>query len=247
LLGTALEGARYNAETRWPAGFVPAGAHDVTCHPARRDRDACRAFTYRVGRARPGTLRLWTIQPFAVWERLRRCQALYVDSVLSDQDFLTQYDWMREQMARRLQDYQGHSPWWAWFRPKPDLRRWHACCAAAGSRGVRLELAVPAERVLLSNEATWLCVLNGWYLGRTRAEYEAWNREIERESLDDSAGRLPEPWAARVVASWEHIFDIEALAAGDEWSDAVQATFERLELADVVAVTEFTAREHGRL
>jgi hypothetical protein len=159
------------------------------------------------------------------------------------QDFLPLYDWMREQMAGRLAGYQGHYPWWAWSRPKPDLRRWYSRCYPTGTPCVRLELAIPRERVLLSNESTWIVVLNRWYLALTGTEDEQWEAELAAQNLDPLASSLPEPWHSRRLASWERIFDLEALAAGGSWStDRVQATFERLELADVVEVTEFTTR-----
>lgn len=75
-----------------------------------------RSRTYRVGKARPGTVCRWTIQPPAIWESLRRTGHLYVDlAQYSDPAFLVrhreEYDWMREQMAQRLPGYQGHYPW----------------------------------------------------------------------------------------------------------------------------------------
>lgn len=202
---------------------------------------------YRVGRPRPGTLRLWAFHEPFVWERLQQHGYLYFDLAHHDDpEFilacLPQYDWMREQMAQRLPGYRGHYPWWAWFRPKPDLRRWGRWMHPPGTPFVRLELALEPGRVLLSVEPAWVMVLNRGYIGIDRADYIAWDAGVEEAGIDDLKWPLPEPWQTRVVSSWERIFDVEALTQGDEWSDAVQATFERLDLADVVAVTEFAAR-----
>ncbi len=75
-----------------------------------------RAVTYRIAKARPGTVRLWTIQPLALWERLRENGTLWVDP--SHEEFSkvlrAEYDWMCRQMERRLPEYEGHYPWWAY-------------------------------------------------------------------------------------------------------------------------------------
>lgn len=199
-------------------------------------------------RARPGTVRLWTIQPVAVWDELRCRQSLYVDLHRMDEshwfeDLHWQYDWMREQMARRLPHYEGHYPWWAYLRPKPDLRQMMWDIGPCGARYVRLELAIEPCRLLLSNLEAWF---NGmWdhgYVAIDHADYDAWAMQLRHEGYRPSEWPLPEPWHSRRVASWERIFDLELLAGGNAWTDMVQATFERLELSDVVAVTEFTAR-----
>jgi len=207
-----------------------------------------RATTYRVGKPRPGTLRLWSIQPLTTWEQLRRHQSLYVDlDKIDDPDFilnyLWMYDWMREQMAQRLPHYGGHYPWWAYFRPKPDLRRRAWDMGPLGTRYVRLQLAIGAERVLLSNLEAWFSGIGiDWYVQTDEADGEAWDAEWERHGLALYEDSLPEPWQSRKTTSWERIFDVDALAGGGWWEDQVQATFERLDLADVIAVTEFTAR-----
>jgi hypothetical protein len=205
--------------------------------------------THRVGRAQPGTVRLWSIQPLAVWEQHRRHQHLYVDLswIDGDQyllDHLWMYDWMREQMAQRLSGYGGHYPWWAHFRPKPDLRRRIWEIEPYGSRHVRLETAIDTERVLLSNlEAWWHGIGERWYVPIDDADGDAWHAEMQRQGRLLCEWPLPEPWHSRRAASWERIFDVDTLARGGWWPDSgVQATFERLDLADVVGVTEFTAR-----
>src|SRR5688572_14841583 len=103
--------------------------------------------TYRVGTPWPGTLRLWTFHEPSVWERLQQNGHLFIDLAYQDDPdfilaFLPQYDWMREQMVQRLPTYEGHYPWWAWFRPKPDLRRWGWRLFQPGTPSVRLELAL---------------------------------------------------------------------------------------------------------
>jgi hypothetical protein len=205
-----------------------------------------------VHRPRTGAIRLWTVQPKLVWESLLKRGELYVDltqieTPIEAAPYAWAYDYMREQMAQRLPNYQGHYPWWAWFDPKPDLRRAvFRRYAPPGTRAVRLKLAIPAERVLLSNYQAWFCVLNRWqlWLGDEEAEppeFEsvAARQQAEADRAAEPVWPLSAPWQFRIVPSWERMFDLEATRSG--WGSEVQATFERLELADVVAVTEFTA------
>lgn len=192
-----------------------------------------------MNKARP--VRLWTIQPRAVWERLRRDRTLWVDPTdpAFSHDFREDYDWMRGQMRRRLPGYGGHYPWWA-YDYKLDLRSFRH--RRGQGQWVRLALALPPERVLLSAYGAWHFVLNRWHLPHAAddAGYEresaAWDAELAAHKLDPYATQpLPEPWHSRMVASWERIFDVDDLRE----TNTIQACFERLDSADVVGVTPF--------
>ncbi len=236
---------RYTGEEPIEEDCEPQNSMSSTVRALGEGQPFEHAVTHRLGRPRPGTLRLWTIQEWAAWEGLRQHGTLRVDPTRAGPDFPPYpwaYEWMRGQMARRLSSYEGYYPWWAWCRPKPDLRRWHAHCIPSGTRGVRLELAVPAEHVLVSHESLWHFVLNRWCLLLTEPEELAWDAQLMPTGLHPYDQCLPEPWFSRVIASWERIFDLEAVEATGAWSPALQATFERLDLADVIAVTEFTGR-----
>ena len=202
--------------------------------------------SYRVNKRRPGTLRLWTLQQFHVWEALRQQGELFVDlALIRDFDFWQEpYNWMRVQMAQRIPGYGGRYPWWAYDYPL-DLRAYRYLIGPPHTRHVRLELAVPREHVLLSTYGGWHSVLSRWYLpdAADEAAYEAqrraWESELAAHGVDKGRVRpLPEPFESRLVASWERIFDVERYRE----RETIQATFERLALADVVRVTEFTAR-----
>ena len=205
-----------------------------------------KAITYSLGRARPGMVRLWTIQPLSTWERLREQRTLWADPTGEAffQEFRDSYDWMCQQMRHRLPGYQGHYPWWA-YEHKPDLR--HHQTASLG-RFVRLELVLPPARVLLSAYGAWHYVLTPGYLPQAveESEYEreraAWEEELRRHGLDRYTDRpLPEPWFSRMTASWECIFDVDDLRP----TNTIQACFERLNLEDVVKVTVFTPRQRA--
>lgn len=201
-----------------------------------------RAATHRVGRFRPGRMRLWTIQPLWVWDRLREQGTLWSDPTGEEgfeEAFRNAYDWMRGQMNRRLPGYGGRYPWWA-YEHKPDLRSYYHGPGAS----VRLELALPPERVLLSAYGAWHYVLNPMYLpravedGEYERESDAWDEELERHGLNPYQVSLPEPWHTRMTASWERIFDVDDLRD----TNTIQACFEWLDLEDVVRATFFTPR-----
>lgn len=188
-------------------------------------------------------MRVWTIQPLEAWERLQASRALYADGRRIWPEFRCAFQWMREQILQRIPGYAGRYPWWAWAHPRPDLRR--AGYLPRSTRGVRLELELPGREVLLSSFDAWHIVLNQGYLALDEAEFDDFYRRFEAEVAEPHIWPPPEPWHTAIVASWERIFDLEALAANSNWNGPVshvQAAFERLRLQDVRHVTCFVAR-----
>lgn len=200
----------------------------------------------RIGKPKDGTIRLWTIQPMEVWESLCREKILLVDPehprCSYKVEYRDAYDWMREQMKCRLPSYEGNCPWWA-YDYKMDLRSYRYQTYPPNERYVRIELAVPVEKVLICAYEAWFWVLNKWYLAEgTDEEFfqngKRWEEEAKRAGVNlRTLGPLPEPWQSQMVASWQRIFDL------DFWRDdtVMQATFEKLQLDEVVAITEFTS------
>ena len=203
-------------------------------------------------RPKPDTLRLWTIQPPHVWEALRQYGTLLVDPAHPDfggheKSFGLAYDWLRGQMQKRIPGYANHYPWWA-YEHFLDLRfyRWHT--GQFGQRRVRLELAVPKEKVLLSAYGDWHTVLSRGYLPEAldwdayEREWDAWDAQAYGNVpfLEKRYFPLAEPWQTLLEQSWERIFDVNARRP----TNTIQANFERLELSDVVSVTAFTSRRN---
>lgn len=198
-----------------------------------------------------GTARLWTIQPLDVWEKLQAEGELYVDSNHTElfdggsRSFQEAYDWMREQMAKRTVGYGGRYPWWA-FTQRPGMRKNKRAWGRLGQKYARLELAVAQDRVLLSARGPWCDVLCYNYLPPNWGHFETWEVGFDSWRAELAAhglarcidADLPEPWRGRVIASWEQIFDVEQLRQ----DTTVQATFERLALADVLDVRIFKSR-----
>ncbi len=78
-----------------------------------RSLSPTRAVTHRVGRFRPGRMRLWTLQPLQVWECLSEQGTLWSDPIGTEafeEAFRDSYDWMRGQLRRRLMGYEGRYP-----------------------------------------------------------------------------------------------------------------------------------------
>lgn len=214
--------------------------------------EPARCLFRRRQRPDPDRVHLWTIQPPEVWNALRVHGELFVElqHLRFDEDDLhlqDAYDWLREQMAQRIPSYAGHYPWWA-YDHFLDLRfyRWYGGCV--GERRVRLELAVPREEVLLHAYGSWHFVLNCWYHPhapeKDRAacdlETDEWEAELAATGLkEDWSLRNAEPYWSRMSSSWERIFDVDELRE----TNTIQATFERLRLADVLSATEFTQLE----
>lgn len=207
--------------------------------------DFRKASTKRVNQAKAGTVRLWTLQPLHIWNSLQQQKGLWADPTHNsdfEEFFRNAYDWLREQMALRVPGYQGHYPWWA-YDYKLDLRSFRYQMDVPNAPYVRLELAVPRQNVVLSAYGAWHCVLGPpSYLPFSddadgyMKELEAWRAELSQHGLNPHLPP-PEPWHSRMVASWQRIFDVEELRA----TNTIQATFERLELANVVQVTHFTS------
>ena len=98
---------------------------------------------------------------------------------------------------------------------------------------------------MLSAYGDWQCVLNRYYCPYenndegNRIEFEKWCDDAEAAGIEVfKESPLPEPWESGMIASWNNIFEIEARYAGR----IIQVTFEKLELTEVVSVTEFTSQ-----
>ncbi len=194
-------------------------------------------------------MRVWTIQPAVLCERLKSKGVLLAHGRYADRLYTEPYRWMIGQMGDRLPSSKGRFPWWAWYRwreGKPDLRS--GGHLPKGQKGVRLGLELDPGEVLLSDFAAWHDVLDNSFLSNTEAEYRQFHKATEKLGLKVNEP-CPEPFRSQIRASWERIFD---LTGGDSFSWAgkpserdIQATFWELRLEDVRNVTFFTDRRTG--
>jgi hypothetical protein len=153
------------------------------------------------------------------------------------------YQWMTEQMRKRLPPKPAHAgvyPVWAWhtFGGKRALDLRHRGFGTQGNRTVRLTIEVPDAQVLLSNYDDWHNPLNNFFLTDNEAESDLWDarRQIWPPEEYEAARRL----------SWEKIFDLQRIQ-DPEWGrpgppQYVQACFWLLEAHMVRKERWFTAR-----
>lgn len=190
-------------------------------------------------------MKIWTIQPVAVWNDLKKAREVFVDEHCPRyRGYIpAAYQWLQKQLRLRIRGYKGSLPWWVYCR-KPDLRL-HRHLRPQGSVEVRLELDVSDELALRFPCWAWDTVFRQDYLALGREEYEQWTVRWRAAVPDEDLWPPPEPWRSQLEASWGRLFspDLPQLAWDDQslWSERVclEAVFEVLRLADVRNVTAF--------
>lgn len=180
---------------------------------------------------------IWTVQPWADWRMLRAAGRIRRDDAYHahvEPCFVESYEWMREQMAKRILEYGGAWPIWAWARPRLSLweesARW-----PLGTPFVCIELRIAAARVLCSDFQAWHMVLNRGPVYFTEAEDAEWDAHPNYDRMDDAL-------RMQVRATWERVFDLDAFVhapcwyGGDASRQWVQAVIEEIHREDVVRV-----------
>ena len=201
-------------------------------------------------------MRLWTIQPIYVYDKLKENGILYVDpkqsEILIDSErearaglkwtFKDSYDWMVSMMDEN--NIKGRNentfyPWWAWHtydgkNKKPDLRR--STFGKRGRRCVCIELEIPDDEVLLTSYTWWHDVL---------MDCECWLIDVDTSSCNDFdtiwkihhdvlKHLTPEEYERYKKDTWKKIINHD-----DKY---IQATFWCLRLNNVIKVQEFICK-----
>ncbi|MBR1382988.1 MAG: DUF3841 domain-containing protein [Ruminococcus sp.] len=190
---------------------------------------------------------LWTIQPASIYYQIQREGYYHYDESRSEDnesiyEFRTAYDWLAGEMCKRIgPPPKGVKyPVWAWYvhyskRRKPDLRK--AEYGINHEQMVCMEIDIPDDQVLLSDEEAWTLVLNNCYLSRATC-HEDFNRDMAKlEKL------TKEQKQASKIRSWQYIFDIEPFE--NDWfrkGSFIQATFWELKAEQIRKVQFFKAR-----
>ncbi|MCP4545361.1 MAG: DUF3841 domain-containing protein [bacterium] len=197
-------------------------------------------------------MRLWTIQTPTAVTQLERTGALRSSRQHIDEDYLRPYRWMREQMRSRISRGPSRAwPIWAWqqwegqARAMPDLRA--AGHLPSGTVGVRLELEVEPDNVLLSDFELWHYVLNYWYLPTSISEGTRFERELRSKGPCFFRSKpLPDTeYHEKIVESWGKIFDLDWAQrdiAYPRKKKSIQACMWQIELEMVRGKREFKAR-----
>lgn len=196
-------------------------------------------------------MRLWTIQPLAVWQILERDGVFHTDPAQSEfvDDYPEGYDWI----VRRLRQHAGPEPEgcklpiWAWYRwqgaarAKPDLRKVRH---ESTGEWVRIEVEIGEVDVLLSDFVAWYYCMCYWYLPSSEEDGHRLEKELERKGQNFYRTKpLPDPaYHARIEQSWDQILDLEwSCPDGSYVNDIkwVQAVFWELRREQVRDVTHF--------
>lgn len=196
-------------------------------------------------------IKLWTIQPIAIYEELVEKGEVNVfgsEFANSDPKHLYGYEWLISQMNQRIGEspHPNQYPMWAWFQwlhhngQMPDMRRYGL---AKGEKNVRLTIEMDREDVLLSDFEMWH---NVFQFQIPVIHDHNFFKDLSDEDLpylgygEVLFPNLSERHQNLIKNTWENIF---SLNHGLSWhSKRIQATFWTLKLSDVKKVEYFTGR-----
>lgn len=190
---------------------------------------------------------LWTIHPAEIYNQIiNNGYYHFDDKILENKAWRNEcpeaYAWLVSEMTKRIGPPPKGitSPVWAWYihasrRKKPDLRK--SEYGRKGESMVCLEIDIPDNAVVLSDEEAWHFVMNNQYLSNATCE-ETYNMDISQFE------ELPEyKKHEAIISSWQNIFDIESFDNGFKATGRfVQATFWELKAEQIRKVQYFTAR-----
>lgn len=203
-------------------------------------------------------MRIWSIQSEQAWEHLKRYGCLMARRDHRAEDWSHAYDWMRDQLVRRIgaPPHDDVEPLWGWYQwggksKRPDLRFIRHHWGPEGNH-VLIECELPDDSVLLSDHDAWHCVLNDGYLAldeQKDSAHDSLRRTYERKTSHAKLGTLAKRRLERLKRnrqeSWELIFDLDALD-NDYWgtmnSKSIQACFWKISLDHVKSCKPFTSR-----
>ena len=192
-------------------------------------------------------MKIWTIQPKSVWDIIEKTGRFICDNKksdnLQDENFIRAYDWLVSKMETKIGSRPKDViyPVWAWYlvdgkNEKPDLSDETFKYGPSGSEWVCIELEMPENQVVLTDEPSWTCfILNN----------DFFNNEVEEDKWDER-----EEWYENLPSeekdivrlnSWDNVFDITPFqndfCTQGVW---VQATFWEINKSNIVNVTHFT-------
>ena len=195
-------------------------------------------------------MRVWTVQPLIVWQRLQDAGAVAVDSACYPDEYVPwQYRWLADRLKERLPRYEGGLPWWA-YGYKPHLR-WVRHSRPQGEPQVRIEVEIDADRAIVFPTWAWHGMYTGRFLAYTPEEQEAWETAMRLAVPDLDEWPLPQPRRAELEESWLRLFDPDLPASG--WSGwaakptcETEAVFGLLRVEDVRAGRHFIGSSNWR-
>jgi len=170
-------------------------------------------------------LRLWTLQPVALWEKAQRTSWLRCDGRRVERGYRVPYAWLRKQMLAAIPGYSGRTPVWAWQAPKPDLRKHPYRHYVRGmGKCVSIEFVAAPRSVLLSDYQSWEALIMGDFVSTCAKEAEAFDDEYFAADLGDPV--VHANFQRRIRESWPRVFDLSA-------ANYIQAVIEEVHISQV--------------
>lgn len=176
---------------------------------------------------------------------------LRADPAHVDPYFVPAYDWMRDQMAKRVPGHTGDYPIWLWAKIRRDDLVSSVRLAARHQPGtVLVTCRIARQRCLLSNFSDWHLVLNAsppddWdgpapregpdldhYDQRLEQAYAKSDTRLRRAGipLDSPISAWPQDLRTEHHRGWERILDPANYRPSESW----QACVDELVAADIV-------------
>jgi hypothetical protein len=166
-----------------------------------------------------GTIRLWTVQSKAAWAKAQQKGYLTGDGRRVPKAWLPAYRWIKSQMAKRIPDYTGNFPVWA-FTSKENLVAFDSL-----EGKVVIEFAIAVDQALTSDMQAWsTCILGNSYLAFSEKEYDDCHAKVLTQE--------------QVEKSWERVLDVTTLDNSEMWSPChlLQAVVEKITLDQITSV-----------
>ncbi len=188
-------------------------------------------------------MKLWTVQPYCVYELIQkegvyRCKPQKSEFIQEWGGFANAYDWISRQMKKRIGNPPKgvEYPVWAWYlyegkNKRPDMRHRDV---RVNEKSVLLEVEISDNDVLLTNEEYWYTVLNDHLYYKADniigISNEQWEIEVEKEEKYFNS-LSPKEKTIYKEKSWENI-----ICLPNDNFPYVQGTFWELKVSQIKKV-----------
>lgn len=140
------------------------------------------------------------------------------------------YEWMREAMRKRIPDFSGDLPVWAWPKRSSNKKLFK-------DPYVRITALVPRKRILASCYDMWHIHLNNGFIATSDAESEDYESRWP-ERVEPGSDPIHTVWTQK---NWDIVFDIRESRSGYMLENygflsRIQLCVDRIYLNEVVDV-----------
>jgi hypothetical protein len=197
-------------------------------------------------------VKLWTIQDEQGWYELQSKGILIAKEEFVYPDFKDGYDWMKNQMSKRIgiPNDMNQYPIWAWYqfqdesKKRPELSQIEYF--PTGTTKFSIEIEKEKKDILLSDFELWHTPLSyKTFIAHSEKEQLKFESELKRRYDTTSFLKLPIKVKRKIEKSWGKVFDMDfdvEYFAKPCKEKQIQATFWELSIKEVIRVDEFKAR-----